>query len=78
MQQRNLLETILVWLCPTTANPSPAAVTKDAPVGPAAQGIDPTEFDEFVKAIRNGAGYVNVHSSKYPPGEIRGQLGRDD
>jgi hypothetical protein len=42
------------------------------------QGIAVGEFDEFVKAIRAGSGYVNVHSSKFPGGEIRGQLGRDD
>jgi hypothetical protein len=27
-----------------------------------------------VAAIRNGTAYANVHSSKWPTGEIRGQL----
>lgn len=66
-----------VPVCPASGQVS-GMITSNSVIGPAAQGIDPTEFDEFVKAIRNGAGYVNVHSSKYPPGEIRGQLGRDD
>jgi hypothetical protein len=48
-------------------------------IGPAAQGIAPTtdavnEFAELVRAIRNGVTYANVHSSKFPGGEIRGQV----
>jgi hypothetical protein len=39
-----------------------------------AQGIEAAAFDELVRAIRAGATYVNVHSSLFPPGEIRGQL----
>jgi hypothetical protein len=44
-------------------------------IGPAAQGIDPGEFDEFVRAMKAGATYVNVHTSQYTDGEIRGQIG---
>jgi hypothetical protein len=33
------------------------------------------DFDGFVEALRNGEFYVNVHTAKYPPGEIRGQIG---
>lgn len=39
------------------------------------QGIAAGEFDELLRAIRAGATYVNVHSSLFPPGEIRGHLG---
>ena len=39
-----------------------------------AQGIDAGQFAEVVRAIRAGATYVNVHSSLFPPGEIRGPL----
>ena len=35
-------------------------------------------FDELVRAIRSGTTYVNVHSSLYPGGEIRAQLGDHD
>jgi len=42
--------------------------------GAAAQGLAPGEFGEFVKAIRAGATYVNVHSTTRPAGEIRAQL----
>ena len=46
-------------------------------IGPAAQGIDPGEYAELLRAIRAGATYANVHSTKYPGGEIRAQLERN-
>jgi hypothetical protein len=83
---------IMMWLCQTAANPSPVASTPMCPqsgtvngtlsaadvVGPAGQGVAATEFAEAVRAIRSGIAYVNVHSSKFPGGEIRGQLRHDD
>jgi hypothetical protein len=45
------------------------------------QGIDTGEFEELVAAIRAGVTYANVHSEKFPGGEIRAQIrpsgGRD-
>jgi hypothetical protein len=43
-------------------------------IGPADQGIEPGHFRELVRAIRSGRAYVNVHSSKFPGGEIRAQI----
>jgi hypothetical protein len=68
-------------MCP----PSPATITGEIGpedvVGPAAQGIEPAieddQFDELVDAIEAGVTYVNVHSTKWPGGEIRAQLGED-
>jgi hypothetical protein len=45
-------------------------------VGPAGQGIAPGEYAELLRAIRAGATYANVHSAKYPTGEIRAQIER--
>jgi CHRD domain len=44
------------------------------PVG--GQGIEAGAFDELVDAIRAGVTYANVHSTKWPGGEIRAQLER--
>ncbi|QQS48951.1 MAG: CHRD domain-containing protein [Acidobacteriota bacterium] len=80
---------ISVWLCsnlaspptPTGVQPCPAApatisgiITAAEVVGPNPGGIAPGEFDEFVKAMRAGKTYVNVHSTKFPGGEIRSQI----
>ena len=62
-------------LCP----PAPATVSgtiRPADViGPAGQGITAGQFGELIAAIRAGTTYANVHSSLYPGGEIRAQLG---
>jgi hypothetical protein len=38
------------------------------------QGLEAGSFADFVKAIRGGATYVNVHTASHPGGEIRAQL----
>lgn len=78
---------ISVFLCTNLGNgpvgtqacpAAPATVTgtlRPADViGPVNQGVNPGEFSELVTAIRTGTTYVNVHSTKYPGGEIRAQL----
>ena len=47
-------------------------------VGPAVQGIDPGNFAAVLRAIRSGAAYANMHSAKFPSGEIRGQIERNN
>ncbi len=58
--------------------PSPATVTGTLTaanvVGPAGQGIAAGEFAELIRAIRAGKTYANVHSTKFPGGEIRSQI----
>ena len=67
--------------CPTPAAGSSATV--EGTIVPANvqaitgnQGFAAGEFDELVDAIRAGAAYVNVHTTTYGSGEIRGQLGK--
>ncbi len=97
--QRGVNGGVSVFLCQTASNPDPTGLAPtcgpapsrvsgtlrmDNVIGPAGQGIAPAEFAELVAAIRAGVAYVNVHSSLYPAGEVRGQMrgsgheGRDD
>jgi len=85
---RSLSGGISIWLCGTAGSPGPAGTapcpapggsvsgTADAAdvVGPAAQGIEALAWSEALAAIRAGKAYANVHSTKWPGGEIRGQL----
>lgn len=68
---------------PPACPPSPATITGVLTaaniVGPAGQGIAPSvgtvnEFDELVNMIGQGLSYANVHSDKFPGGEVRGQV----
>jgi hypothetical protein len=79
---------IVVFLCSNLGNgpagtqpcpPPPATISgtlrASDMVGLAAgQGIAAGEFGELVRAVRAGKTYVNVHSTKHPGGEIRGQI----
>lgn len=87
--QRGVNAGVSVFLCSNLGGaPAGTQACPDAPatvtgtlraadvIGPAAQGIDPGEFGELIRAIRAGATYANVHTDKYPGGEIRAQLDR--
>ena len=60
--------------CPPGPATVEGTITAADVVGPAAQGIAPGELDELMRAIRAGVTYANVHSTKFPSGEIRAQL----
>jgi hypothetical protein len=89
--QKGVAGGIMIWLCGTAASPGPAGtpvcpasgtvsrtVTAADVVGPAGQGISAGEFAEALRAIGSGNAYANVHSTKFPAGEIRGQIRADD
>jgi hypothetical protein len=67
--------------CPTTTSGSVSGSVQAADVvGPAAQGIAPGDLADIVRALRHGVAYANMHTAKFPAGEIRGQVsgGRGD
>ena len=86
--QKGVTGPISVFLCTNLGN-GPAG-TQPCPAPPATisgtitavdvtnlaneRGISAGEFDELIKAIRAGATYVNVHSTRWPGGEIRSQI----
>jgi len=86
-QEKGAAGGISVFLCTNQGNgpagtqgcpAAPATVTgtigPEDVIGPLGQGIEVGAFDELVDAIDAGMTYANVHSSKWPGGEIRAQL----
>jgi hypothetical protein len=77
---------ISVFLCsnlgngPAGTQPCPQAGTITGTIvaanviGPAGQGIAAGEFTEFLDALDAGATYANIHTVRFPGGEIRAQI----
>ena len=64
--------------CPPVGGTVTDVITAAEVVGPANQGIEPGSMPELMRAMRAGHAYVNVHSTRWPGGEIRGQLADRD
>jgi hypothetical protein len=62
--------------CPEGEGTVSGTIMANQVVGPEPQNIQPGDFAALVKAIRSGTGYANVHTTKFPSGEIRGQVQR--
>jgi len=78
---------------PRTPPPAPAAVPPACPspsgtvsgtlhpadvVAVAAQNVPAGNFDAVVAALATNTAYVNVHTTTFPGGEIRGQIHLED
>jgi hypothetical protein len=69
--------------CPaTTSGTVTGTITAANVVGPTAQGFNPGDLAAVERAIKAGVTYANMHTAKFPGGEIRGQVrgggGNDD
>jgi hypothetical protein len=89
--QRSVNGGVMVFLC---GGPRPACPASPATVEGTITGadiialgaqqipsgtVDATgAFNEFVRALRNGTAYANVHTATSPGGEIRGQIREDN
>ncbi|MDT7877763.1 MAG: CHRD domain-containing protein [Candidatus Caldarchaeales archaeon] len=72
---------VAVWLCGGPRPPCPPSsgtvrgvITSSDVLAIGGQGLEAGDLDALIAAIRAGAAYVNVHTSNFPAGEIRGQL----
>ena len=88
--QRSVNGSVSVFLCQTEAASDPTGLAPRCPqrgkvtgLLQAAnmiegtivnQGIAPGEFNELIRAIRSGVAYVNVHTTTFQAGEVRGQM----
>lgn len=87
--KRHVAGGIMVFFCSNLANPP--AGTQPCPagggtvtgtimaadvVGPAAQNVTPGDFGAIVDALDSDTAYGNIHTVKFPAGEIRGQIRR--
>ena len=74
---------VMIFLCGGGNQPScPAAksgtitgtIVAANVTGPTGQGVSPGDLDSALRLVRRGSGYVNLHTSTFPAGEIRGQV----
>jgi hypothetical protein len=82
---------VIVFFCATPPTPAPVGtqscgggtsgtvtgtITAANVIGPATQNITPGDFDALADAIESNTAYGNVHTTKFPNGEIRGEIRR--
>ena len=87
--QRNVAGGVSFFLCDNSAVPAvprtcpddgtgsgtvEGDVTAANVIGPNGQGIDAGAFDAIVKEMEDGFAYANIHTTRMPGGEIRGQI----
>jgi len=64
--------------CPNVAGTVEGDVVPADVIGPNGQGIEPGSFSEILKAMQAGQAYANIHTVRWPGGEIRGQINNNN
>ena len=64
--------------CPNVSGTVEGDVTPADVIGPNGQGIEPGSFAEILKGMQTGNAYANIHTTRWPAGEIRGQINDRD
>jgi hypothetical protein len=74
---------VMIWLCGGGGQPAcPVAtsgtitgtITAANVTGPSSQGISAGDLTSALEAVGEGNAYCNMHTTKFPGGEIRGQV----
>jgi CHRD domain-containing protein len=60
--------------CPASSGTVTGTITATDIIGLPAQGFPSGDFSAFLASLKAGATYVNIHTSAFPAGEIRGQI----
>ena len=88
--QPHVVGGIMVFLCGPAGSPAKQTCPDDTHgvvsgtlhaddvIGPVLQNIQLKDLASVERAIRNGAAYLNLHTTMFPGGEIRGQLRQGD
>lgn len=63
--------------CPELEGTVSGTITSEGVVAQAPQNVSAGDFSALVTALTTRTGYGNVHSTRFPAGEIRGQLLRE-
>jgi hypothetical protein len=64
--------------CPASGGTVTGTLTPASVIGPTGQGIAAGNFDALLAALDTNTAYVNIHTSGFPAGEIRGQIREGD
>jgi hypothetical protein len=60
--------------CPAGGGTITGTLSAADVIGPASQGVTAGNFQAVVDALESDTAYANIHTTKFPAGEIRGQI----
>jgi hypothetical protein len=64
--------------CPAKGGTVSGTLTAASVVGPVPQNVAAGDFDAVIDALNSNTAYANIHTTRFPAGEIRGQVRRGE